>query len=244
MTISTISESQCKAARVAGILYLLMALTAPLSLIYVPGKLIVSGNATATAHNLRASEWLLRIGIGSELFHQAIVIFLVLALYRLFKAVSEKQAVLMVILGALVSVPIMFLNVVSEIAALILVSGADFLSVFEKGQLDALAYLFLRLHGEGIVVASIFWGLWLFPFGLLVIRSGFIPRVLGVLMMIAGSAYLASSFTSLVLPRYEQLVGRIALVLEIGELPFIFWLLIWGMRLRPSVASAAESADG
>ena len=243
MTISTISESQCKAARVAGILYLLIAITAPIGLMYVPGKLIVPGNATATANNIRASEWLLRIGMGSELFHQIVGIFLVLALYRLFKAVNERHALQMVILS-LTPVPIVLLNVLNEIAALVLVSGADFLTVFEKGPLDAMALLFLRLHSQGIVVASIFWGLWLFPFAMLVIRSGFIPRVLGVLMMIAGSAYLASAFTTLLLPQYRAVVGQIALVLELGELPIIFWLVIWGTRLRPSGAPAAQSAGG
>ena len=166
----------------------------------------MSGNATATADNIRASEWLLRVGIASELIHQVIAVFLVLALYRLFKPVDEALAKQVVILGALVSVPIMFVNVLNDIAALILVSGAEFLSVFDKPQLDALAYLFLRLHGQGITVASIFWGLWLFPFGMLVIRSGFIPRVFGVLLMIAGVGYLASSFATLVLPRYAPLV--------------------------------------
>ncbi len=228
MTMS-IDETQQKALRTAGLLYLLMAITAPISLLYVPGKLIVPGDATATADHIRASEWLLRIGIGSELFHQAIAIFLVLALYRLFKPVNENHAKLMVVLGALVSVPIMFLNVLNEIAALILVSGADFLSAFEKSQLDALALLFLRLHGEGINIASIFWGLWLFPFGILVVRSGFIPRIFGILLFIAGSAYLASSFTSLVLPQYAQLVGQVAMVLEVAEVPIIFWLFIRGL---------------
>jgi hypothetical protein len=243
MTISTISESQCKAARDAALLYLLMVVSAPFALIYVPGKLIVAGDATATADRLRTSEFLLRVGIGSELFHQAVAIFLVLALYRLFKVVNEKDAVLMVILGALVSVPIVFLNVVNEIAALVLVSGADFLSVFEKAHLDALAYLFMRLHEQGLIIASVFWGLWLFPLGMLVIRSGFSPRVLGVLMIIAGAAYLASSFTSLVLPRYADLIGQVAMVLAFGELPFVFWLWIWGVKLRPSVAPAVESGD-
>ena len=228
MTMS-IDDSQREALRTAGLLYLLMAITAPFGLLYVPGKLIVPGDATATADLIRASEWLLRIGIGSELFHQAIAVFLVLALYRLFRPVNEQHARLMVILGALVSVPIMFLNVLNEIAALILVSGADFLSAFEKSQLDALALLFLRLHGEGMNVASIFWGLWLFPFGILVIRSGFIPRIFGILLFIAGSAYLASSFTSLVLPQYAQLVGQVALVLEVAEVPIIFWLFIRGL---------------
>lgn len=226
-------------ARVAGFLYLLLALSAPIGLLYVPGKLIVHGNAAATADNIRASERLLRLGIASELIHQIIQVFLVLALYRLFKAVNETLAKQMVILGALVSVPIMFVNVLNDIAALVLVSGAGFLSVFEKPQLDALAYLFLRLHSEGITVASIFWGLWLFPFGMLVIRSGFIPRVFGVLLMIAGAAYLASAFATLVLPQYEPLVSQVALPLEVAELPIVFWLLTWGAKTRPADAPAA-----
>lgn len=145
------------------------------------------------------------------------------------------------ILGALVSVPIVFLNVLNEIAALLLVSGADSLSVLGRSQQDALAYLFVRLHEQGLIVASIFWGLWLFPFGMLVIRSGFVPRALGVLMMIAGIAYVVNSGTSLVLPRYADVVGQVARVLYFGELPFMFWLLIWGVRLRPSTAPVTGS---
>jgi Domain of unknown function (DUF4386) len=228
-------------ARSAGFLYLLLAITAPLGLLYVPGKLIVSGNASATADNIRASEWLLRLGIASELIHQVIVIFVVLALYRLFRPVDENLARQVVILGALVSVPIMFVNVLNDVAALVLVSGADFLAVFEKPQLDALAYLFLRLHSRGITVASVFWGLWLFPFGMLVIRSRFIPRVFGYLLMIAGVGYLASSFTILVLPQYAPLVSKIALPLQFGELPIIFWLLIWGARPRGPDVPAAQT---
>ena len=227
-------------ARIAGSLYLLAALGAPIGLLYVPGKLIVSGNAAATADNIRSSEWLLRLGIASELIPQIIGVFAVLALYGLFKAVNETHAKLMVILGALLSVPIMVVNVLNNIAALILVSGADFLSVFEKPQLDALAYLFLHLHSQGFSVVSIFWGLWLFPFGMLVIRSGFIPRVLGVLLMIAGVGYLANSFTDLVLPRYEPLISQVTFPLYFGELPIIFWLLIWGAKTRPTDAPAAS----
>lgn len=164
--------------------------------------------------------------------------FLVLALYRLFKPVNEALAKQRVILGALVSVPIVFVNVLNDIAALTLVSGASFLSVFEKPRLDALAYLFLQLHTEGITVASIFWGLWLFPFGMLVIRSGFIPRVLGVLLMIAGAGYVASSFATLVLPRYAPMVSQVTSLLLFGELPIIFWLLVWGAKARAGAATA------
>jgi hypothetical protein len=218
-----------KQARIAGFWYLLLGISASIGLT-IPSEIMVPGDATATADHVRASETLLRMGIGSELFYQIIAIFLVLALYRLFKAVSEKQAVLMVILGALVSALIVFVNVLNEIAALILVGSANFLSVFDRHQLDALAYLFLRLHSQGIVVAAIFWGLWLFPFGILIIRSGFIPRFLGYLLFMAGSGYLASSFTALVLPSYRPLVDQFATPLTMAELPIIFWLLIWGAK--------------
>src|SRR6266404_7176777 len=232
-------NSTKKQARIAGLLYLLASIIGFFCLAYVPGKLIVSGDATATANQIRASETLLRLGIASELIAFTIFIFVVLALYRLFKAVSEKHAVAMATL-LLISIPISLLNLLNEIAALVLVSGASFLSVFEKGQLDALAYMFLRLHGQGFIVAQIFWGLWLFPFGILVIRSGFIPRLLGVLLFIAGSAYLTSSFTSLLLPRYTPLVNPIAMVLYAPELPIMFWLLIWGAKKRASDAPASE----
>ncbi len=225
-------NSTKKQARLAGILYLLASIIGFPGLIYVPGKLIVAGDATATADRVRASETLLRFGIASELIGFIMFIFVVLTLYRLFKGVNQKHALVMAIL-LLVSIPISLLNVLNDIAALILVSGADFLSVFDKGQLDALAYLFVRLHGQGFVVAQIFWGLWLFPFGILVIRSGFIPRFLGVLLFIAGCGNLASSFTSLLLPSYRHLVDQFAMVLTIGELPIIFWLLIWGAKDQP-----------
>ncbi len=230
-----------KQARFAGLLYLLASIVGALGLIYVPGKLIVTGDATATADRVRASETLLRLGIASELIGFIIFIFVVLALYHLFKRVNQKHALVMAIL-LLVSIPISLLNVLNDIAALILVSGADFLSVFAKGQLDALAYLFIRLHGLGFVVAQIFWGLWLFPFGILVIRSDFIPRFLGYLLFIAAFGYLASSFTSLVLPSYRYLVDQFAMVLTIAELPIIFWLLIWGAKDQPSDKQTPDPA--
>jgi hypothetical protein len=216
-------------ARYAGFLYLLMGITAPIGLIYVPGKLIVSGNAAATADNIRAHGSLLRIGIASELFHQIVFIFLVLALFRLFRSVNERLATLMVVLS-LVSVPIVMVNALNEIAPLILVSGGDFLSVFGKSQQDGLAFVFVRLHSQGIVIASIFWGLWLFPFAMLVIRCGFIPRVLGVLMIIAGAGYVVSSATAILLPQYVNQVSQVTMITAIGELPIMFWLLIWGAR--------------
>ena len=197
-----------------------------------PSKLIVSGNAAATANNILASERLFRLGIVSELICAAEFVFLLWVLYRLTGAVNKTHASLMVILG-LVFVPIMFLNTLSEIAALMLLRGADFLSVFDKRQLEALAMLFLDLHRYGYVVGWIF-GLWLFPFGVLVFRSGFLPRILGVLLIAACVGYLADSLTPLLLPSYEDAVGRIANIpLTLGEPAIILWLLIRGAKDQP-----------
>ena len=129
----------------------------------------------------------------------------------------------------------------NDIAALTLVSGADFLSVFPRAQLDALAYLAVHLHAQGLEVVSIFWGLWLFPFGLLVIRSRFMPRVLGVLLILAGLAYMGSSFASLLLPEDAPAVARLTMPLKFGELPIVFWLLLRGAREPASPVSASST---
>ena len=217
-----------KTARQAGFLYLLASLTALPGLLYVPGKLFVRGDMTATANHLRASDGLLRLGVGSELCSHIIFIYLVVLLYRLFRPVNEGQASLMAIL-ILVSLPIVFINVLTEIAAAALVGG-EYSAVFDRAQLDALAYLLLRLHSRGFAVAEIFWGLWLFPFAIVVIQSGFIPRVLGYLLIIAGCGYLLDSLTVLFVPGPSELAHQIARLLTAGELPIIFWLLIWGTK--------------
>lgn len=224
--------------RLAGALYFVMALIGPIGLMVVPGRVFVAGDAAATAQNLRDSEGLMRLGIASELVHQILCIFLLLALYQLFEPVSRGLARQLVVLGALVSVPIVFLNVLNDIAALTIAAGPATLAAFEPTQLDALAYLFLRLHARGLEIASIFWGLWLFPFALLILRSGFIPRPLGYLLMLAGTGYLAKAFTTLTLPGLSGYVSPIAGWLSFGEIPIIFWLLIRGAR--PDGGAPAE----
>jgi Domain of unknown function (DUF4386) len=179
-------------ARIAGLLYLTL-LAAPLRLIHIPTKLFVAGNATATVNNIAAHETLFRLGIVGDLFTGAMSIFLTLALYRLFKGVDQGLARLVVILGALMITPIYFLYTINDAAALLLARGADFLSVFEKSQCDALVMVFLRMHGQGILANEIFWGLWLFPFGLLVYRSQFLSRILGVWLMLNCFACLATA---------------------------------------------------
>jgi len=230
-------NSTKKTARRAGLLYLLMSIPAPLSLIYIPSVLIVSGDAAATASKIKASELLFRFGIAGNLLGQTIFIFVGLALYDLFKGVNRRLSLVMLVL-VLVSVPISLLNELNQFAALILLSGANFLSAFDPRQLNALLMVFLKLHGNGFLIAEIFWGLWLFPFGALVYKSGFLPRILGVLLVPAGFAYLAVTVTHLLFPSYGDIVSRFATVLQFGELPIIFWLLIMGAKDQPLDAPA------
>jgi len=229
-----------KQAHIAGVLYVLASITAVFAWVYVNGKVFVQDDATATANNVRASEILLRLGIASELIGSIIFIFVVLALYRLFKAVSEKHAMTMAVL-LLISTPISLLSVLGELAALIVAGRGNFSSTFDQHQLDSLGYLFFRLHGQALVVSQIFWGLWLFPFGVLVVRSQFIPRFLGYLLWIAAFGHLANSAVALLSPANRQGVAQFADPLQMAELPIIFWLLIWGARVAPVPAATSAS---
>lgn len=226
-----------KAARIAGAVYLSMVFTAPFSLIYVPNTLIVRGNATATASNILAHEMLFRLGIVADLISSVIFVCLAIALYRLLSGVNKTQASLMVAL-VLVSVAVGFMDVLNNIAALTLFRGGEFLGIFDKPQRDALAMLFLRLHGQGIVINEIFWGLWLVPFGVLVIRSRFLPRILGAWLILNGFAYVAISFTGLLVPQYNAIVYNIAFPVLFGEMAIALWLLIKGEKVPPMAAAA------
>jgi hypothetical protein len=219
-----------KAARIAGGVYLSMIFTAPFSLIYVPSKLIVRGNAAATADKILAHETLFRLSIVAELVGMVIFICLGMALYRLLSSVNRTWARLMVAF-VLVSAAVGFLNALNNVAALILFRGADFLAVFDKPQRDALAYLFIRLHNNGQFINEIFWGLWLFPFGLLVFRSGFLPRFLGVWLMLACFAWVVLSMTALLLPSYYEAAFRWAQPVLFAELAIMLWLLIKGAKV-------------
>jgi Domain of unknown function (DUF4386) len=227
--------------RFAGLLYVLTSIVGFFAMGYVPGRLIVHGNTAATANNIAASETLFRLGIAGNLIGQAGFIFVALALYDLLKGVNQRHAFLMFIL-IVVSVPIAILNELNSIAALVLVRGADFLSRFEKPQRDALAMLFLNLHHYGFVFAEIFWGLWLFPLGLLVYRSRFLPRFLGIWLVFAGVAWVILSLTGLLSPQYQDKVNTWSQPAFFGEIAFMFWLLIKGAKPEPLAGSAFPAA--
>jgi hypothetical protein len=228
--------SLSKKARVAGVLYILASAVGYLRLIYIDNALVVSGNAAATANNIAAHESLFRWGIVSYLLASVLFLFVTLALYRLFERVDRTLAILMVILGGLMVTPLFFVNAVTDVGALLFARGADFLSAFDKPQRDAFVVLFLNLHHHLDLADAIFWGLWLIPFGLLVYRSRFLPRFLGVWLMVGCFAYLAFSFAGFLLPEYEDKVFTFGAPFRLGELATMFWLVIMGANEKRLVA--------
>ena len=240
MTIKEKMNSINRTARFAGFLYLIMIPLGLFGIMWV-SSLIVPGDAAITANNIMASESLFRLSIMSALILQTGHILLVLVLYKLLKAVNKNHALLMVIF-MLVAVPIAMLNELNRLAVLLLLSGADYLTVFTADQLQALVPLFLGLHEHGINIAGIFWGLWLFPMGYLVFKSGYIPRILGVLLIIAGFGYLLDFFTFFLLPNFYATINQITQFTGWGELLLPLWLLIKGVNVEQWEKRALESA--
>jgi Domain of unknown function (DUF4386) len=227
--------------RVAGLWYLLLCIVGPLRLIYIPTKLFVHGDAAATVNNIAAHEWLFRFGIVGDLFGAVVLIFLVLAFYRLFKDVDQYLAMLVVILGGVMPALLYFVNVVSDSAALMIARGANFLSVFDKPQRDALVVLLLRLHDAQNTAAEMLWGLWLLPLGILVYRSRFLPRFLGVWLVINGFAYVALCLTGELFPQYSNQAFLMSQPALFGELAFMLWLVIRGSKPQAQNAIAASA---
>ncbi len=225
-----------KDSRVAGLLYLVVVLLGPFTLIYVPSKLFVPGDGAATAANILAHESLFRVFTVVEIVSELFFVLTVLALYRLLRAVGQQLASVMAIL-VLIAAPLAFLSVVNHVATLTLVRGGDFLGAFSEPQRNALAVLLLTVDKQGTLVSEVFWGLWLIPLGLLVYRSGFLPRLLGGWLIMNGLAYVAMSLTGLLLPQYAKAVFTVATPVLFGEAAFMLWLLIVGARVRPSAVA-------
>lgn len=218
-------------ARIAGLLYLLSIIGGFFTLEYAPGKLIKPGDAVATAQAIASNETLFRIGaIGGDLVLGVLWLSVVLALYRLLKDVDQTQANLMVILGAYMQVPLYFVIAAYYVVALVLVDGASLLASFSTSQRDEIAMLFLRLHHYGFQASLVFAGLWLVPFGILVYRSGFLPRTLGAWLILGGIGWLAIALTAFVAPSYSGLVYSVARPATLSEIAITLWLLIMGAR--------------
>ena len=214
-------NSDKKTARTAGVLYLLLAIIAPFGLIYVPGQIFVRGDAAATAENVLSKEFLFRAGVASH-------ILVVLLLYKLLKRVNQHWARVMVAL-VVISLPLALLSDIFNISGLMLLRGGS-LNSFEPGQVNEIAGMFFKTASNIIQVAQLDWGLWLFPFGMLVYKSRFIPRIFGVLLTLNGIGYVMLSITFVLFPESGSLVLKIAMpLLFIGEFPMVLWLLIKGV---------------
>jgi hypothetical protein len=222
-------NSTKKTARLVGALYVLVLITGVFGLIYVPGKLFVVGDATATIGNILSSESLFRLYIVNGIVSPVIFMFVVLALYQLFKDVNHTLARVMVIL-VLIQVPMGLVGTLNQIAVLELARGVDYLSLFSRAQLEGLAMFCLHLDDQLTLAYELFWGLWLFPLGWMVIKSRFMPRFIGVWLLLNGAAYVLTFLIGFLLPAYLDITSKVMFPLLMGEVVFSFWLMIRGIK--------------
>jgi hypothetical protein len=230
------SLSKQNTARLAGIYYLIIAITGFYGIMYVPSKIMVKGDAAATMSNLLANEFLFRTGTVANLIDAIAFIFLVLSLHRLFKPVNENQAKLMLIF-VLVQIPIFFLAEAFNISALMIAKG-ELMKSIDITQRQDMVMLFLKTYDYGQMLLATFWGLWLIPFGILMYQSGFMPRLLGILLILGGIGYILEVLTYLLLPDFRLLLSNITMPLySLAEIGTLLWLLIKGVheKTTPSV---------
>lgn len=220
-----------KISRIAGLIYLGVVLTGLFSLMYVPSKLINYDNASLTFQNLTASEMLFRFGIVSGVLCYIFFLFLPIVLYKLLRQVNEEIAKLMVLL-ALISVPMYFVNLQNELTALSLIKAPNYLNVFSTEQIQSQVLLYINQYDNGMRLIHIFSGLWLFPFGYLVFKSNFLPKILGILLMLGCFGYLINFFGSRLISNYSELgiSSYISLPASLGEIGTCLWLIIIGAK--------------
>jgi hypothetical protein len=230
-----------KEARLAGLLYLLIAVVAPFSLAYVPGE--VAAMAGTTAAKMRATHDLLTLSVSTVLAYQTIEVFITLALYNAFKGVNKNVALMMLILG-LLPLPIVFLNELTMLGAINLATSTPELAEIAPAVRDGLAGFLYELHYQGLSIAGIFWGLWLLPLGKLIMQSGYLPKWLGISVIIGGLGYVLRTLTTLTFPTFLapnsiDALSQLANIMTIGEVPIILGLLWLGFGKRRLVTKAA-----
>ncbi len=223
----------------AGLIYVLLVITGMISLAYVPGQIMVHGDSAQTLANLRAYETLFRFGLIAGLGCQVLYILLPLVLYRLLKTVDEPKARLMAIL-AIVSVPISFVAYSHKFDILSLLGNTNVSAGFDSAQINAQILLALTSYNNTISMASLFWGLWLLPFGYLVFKSGFLPKILGLFLMAGCFGYVIELLGTTLWPTTFNASGIstfISLPSAIGEIGIAFWLLIMGAKPMPDAGN-------
>ena len=218
-----------KTARMAGFLYLTYIVITIAADVFGRSPLIVFGDAATTARNIIGSEWQFRIGITGDLVSAVFFLLAAWALFVLLKPVNKDFALLFLLLN-LGGVAVYSINLLNQFAAVLLLSGADYLKVFQADQLQALAMLLLNLYHNGYWISQIFFGAWLFPLGYLVFKSGFLPRILGVVMMIHCVGWLMTFLQFFLFPGYEGITYLTYPLGFISEFGLTLWLLIMGAK--------------
>jgi len=228
--------------RVAGFWYLLVIVFGTLYLVYIPNKVFVHGDAAATVRNLVSHQWLFRLGMVDELLCAVLLVLLVLSLQRLFEGVDRQLAILVVILGGVLQAAISLVNVANDAGALRVATDPSFLPAFEGPQRTALVMLLLKLHDYEINASLMLSGAWLFPLGMLVYRSRFLPRFLGIWLLLGGIGWLVLFLTAMLAPEYQDKVFEYAQPVFFGEIALTLWLLIKGAGpSAPDIASSSLS---
>jgi hypothetical protein len=227
----SIDANNGKTARVAGLLYLIVVLTGMFSLAYVPSQLVLAGDAAGVVTSFQRNETLYRFGIMSSVLCYTAFLLLPLALYRLLSDYSKVAGAMMVGF-AVVSVPLSFFNVLHQFEILSLLHASDYMQPFSRAQANALIMSVLQKYRDGLLFSKVFWGLWLAPFGYLVYKSGILPKLLGVLLMLGCIGYLVDFFGYLLFANYGETVAAsyAGLPAAVGEIGICLWLLFMGAK--------------
>ena len=223
-----------KTARIAGILYLINAITATIGIMAIPGKLIVQNNIAETTKNILSNEFLFRFGILNSFASQIVFVFLGLSLFSLFENVNKNLSRSLLAL-VIASVPIAFYTIFNQLEAFEILNN-NLGTSLEHAKMQELAMIKLQTYQNGIVLIGIFWGLWLIPFGSLVYQSGFIPKILGVFLIIGGITYLIDVTAFILFPKLHDITKiLVAVISSIAELSMVLWLLIKGIKLKDKI---------
>lgn len=233
-------NSPKRLARIAGVLYLLVAIFGGFAAGYVAPKMYVPGDAAATAGNVVANAGLVRLGVVSDLVNQAVFVFLALTLYNLLQHVHRSAARAMVVLVALAAA-ISSLNAVFAFEGLQVATGAVDLSAFGTDGSNAIVLLLLDTQHYGYLIAQIFFGLWLVPLGYLAHKSGWFPKALAVLLVVAGGCYLVDLFTAFLVPDFNQLIHIfIVIPCAIAEIWMVGYLLSIGVKTDKNIDEGVQ----
>ena len=214
--------------RIAGLWYLLLILLGPLRLIYIPAKLFVSGDATATVNNISNHERLFRLGIADDRIAALVLVCLTLAFNRLFVATHRYLAALVIIFGGVMPAVLYLIGAALDLGAINIVRGLPYLAPFAVPQQHAIAMLLLKMHDFQNTIAETLWGAWMLPLGILVYRSRLIPRFLGAWVFLGGLFYIAISLAGVLTPQYSRQIFTLAQPFTFAEIALTLWLLIRG----------------